>query len=244
MKKIVFVGAGLFGAALMAAGLWLWTPTPGHFDADEAIKDAGAYDARIIRDKWGVPHIYGKRDADAAFGLAYAHAEDDWKTFEEVLLFTRGRLAERNGNAAAITDYLVAALGANEAIAAKYASDLSADTQALIDGYAAGLNFYCAEKRGRCAPGIAPVTAHDVVAGFAARTPFFYGLEDELKKDIRQRRAKIRGARLAEDCLSECGAGSRTWIKRDGGCAFAIGRRRDAIDGQLAPAVYRTCRLV
>lgn len=182
MKKIALVGAGTLGAAIMGVALWLWTPAPGRFDARAAIDRARAFDVRIIRDKWGVPHIYGARDADVAFGLAYAHAEDDWKTFEEVLLFTRGRLAERKGKAAAITDYLVAALGADEAISEKYASDLSPETQALIDGYAAGLNFYCAEKPGRCARGVAPVTPHDIVAGFAARTPFFYGLEDELKK--------------------------------------------------------------
>jgi len=193
MKKIILVGAGLFGASLMAVGIWLWTPAPGRFDAQAAVNAAKSYDARIIRDRWGVPHIYGKRDADAAFGLAYAHAEDDWKTFEEVLLFTRGRLAERNGKAAAITDYLVAALGANDAIAAKYSNELSVETRALIDGYAAGLNLYCAEKRGRCAPGIAPVTSHDIVAGFAARTPFFYGLEDELKNVFEKDEQKTAG---------------------------------------------------
>ncbi|MEK7266536.1 MAG: penicillin acylase family protein, partial [Pseudomonadota bacterium] len=193
MRKIALLGAGLFGAALMAAALWLWTPAEAPFDRQGAIEAASAYDARIIRDKWGVPHIYGERDADAAFGLAYAHAEDDWKTFEEVLLFTRGRLAERNGKDAAVTDYLVAALGANEAISEKYASDLSPETQALIDGYAAGLNFYCAEDKKRCSRGIAPVTPHDIVAGFASRTPFFYGLEDELKKIFAKDEQKSAG---------------------------------------------------
>ncbi|OFW99863.1 MAG: hypothetical protein A3E78_09415 [Alphaproteobacteria bacterium RIFCSPHIGHO2_12_FULL_63_12] len=193
MRKLVLLGAGLVGAGLMAAALYLWTPSGASFDREAALGAAKAYNARVIRDKWGVPHIYGARDADVAFGLAYAHAEDDWKTFEEVLLFTRGRLAERNGKSAAITDYLVAALGANEAITEKYASDLSPETQALIDGYAAGLNFYCAEKRGRCANGIAPVTPHDIVAGFAARTPFFYGLEDELKKIFEKDEQKSAG---------------------------------------------------
>lgn len=193
MKKIALGGAGLFGAGLMSVALWLWTPSHAPFDRTAAIEAARAYDARILRDKWGVPHIYGKRDADVAFGLAYAHAEDDWKTFEEVLLFTRGRLAERNGKDAAITDYLVAALGANEAIAEKYSSDLSPETQALIEGYAAGLNFYCAEKPKRCARGIAPVTTHDIVAGFAARTPFFYGLEEELKKVFAKDEQKSAG---------------------------------------------------
>ncbi len=193
MKKITLAAAGLFGAGVMAGLIYLSTPEPEPFDRQKAIDAAKSYDARIIRDKWGVPHIYGARDADVAFGLAFAHAEDDWKTFEEVLLFTRGRLGERSGRDAAVTDYLIAALGANEAIAARYAADLSPDTHALLDGYAAGLNFYCAEKKKRCAAGIAPVTTHDIVAGFAARTPFFYGLEDELKHLFEKDEQKTAG---------------------------------------------------
>ena len=46
-----------------------------------------------LRDKWGVPHVFGKTDADAAFGLAYAHAEDDWPTIQGVLAASRGTLA-------------------------------------------------------------------------------------------------------------------------------------------------------
>ena len=48
------------------------------------------YDVKILRDTWGVPHIFGKRDADTAFGLAYAHAEDDMPTILEALLAARG----------------------------------------------------------------------------------------------------------------------------------------------------------
>jgi penicillin amidase/acyl-homoserine-lactone acylase len=57
------------------------TYAPGApFDGTIAHSVAQNYDARVIRDKFGVPHIYGKRNADVAYGLAYAHAEDDWKT--------------------------------------------------------------------------------------------------------------------------------------------------------------------
>ncbi len=192
-QKIIVGAVGFALLAVAGAALWLWTPSPPRFDVKAAIDAAKAYDARIIRDKWGVPHIYGKRDADVAFGLAYAHAEDDWKTFEEVILFSRGHLAERNGKAAAVTDYLVAALGANQAIDQKYATDLSPDTHALLEGYAAGLNFFCAEQQGRCAPGVVPVSTKDIVAGFAARTPFFYGLEDELKKVFEKDAEKSAG---------------------------------------------------
>ncbi|MEZ5916284.1 MAG: penicillin acylase family protein [Parvularculaceae bacterium] len=173
--------AGLVVLAAIVATVWLWTPPPAKFDTEEAIAAAGRYDARIVRDSFGVPHIYGVRDADVAYGLGYAHAEDDWATFEDVALFTRGVLAQRDGKDAAIMDFLVAALGAGAAIDEKYEKDLSQETRDLIDGYVAGLNLYCAEVDRRCSPGVAPITPKDIVAGFAARTPFFYGLEDNIK---------------------------------------------------------------
>jgi penicillin amidase/acyl-homoserine-lactone acylase len=186
------------GLIIVAAAACLWTPAQ-RFDR-AAIETARAYDARVIRDRFGVPHIYGERDADVAFGLAYAHAEDDWKTFEEVILFSRGQLARRKGREAATGDYLVAALGARQAVEERYDADLSTETKALLEGYAAGLNYWCAERRGRCSRGVAPVSPHDIVAGFATRTPFFYGLDDELRKlfeDDPERRAEIDRARLA-----------------------------------------------
>ena len=48
----------------------------------------------IVRDKWGVPHIYGKTDKEAAYGLAWAHAEDDFETIQNILLASRGKLAK------------------------------------------------------------------------------------------------------------------------------------------------------
>jgi penicillin amidase/acyl-homoserine-lactone acylase len=182
MGKILRWAGLLVVAALIAAGIYLKTPAPARFDEAAAIAAAADYDARIIRDKFGVPHIYGPRDADVAFGLAYAHAEDDWKTIEEVIFFARGALAERTGKDAAVTDYLVQALGASDAIIARYETDLAPETRAIAEAYAAGINFYCAEAKGSCAPGAAPVSAHDVVAGFATRSPFFYGLDEHLTK--------------------------------------------------------------
>ena len=177
--KYLKLGLVIFAVIVTTAGAYLWTPGR-QFDAQKAIEAAAHYDARIIRDRFGVPHIYAKRDADVAFGLAYAHAEDDWETLEEVLYFARGRLGEREGRTGAVTDYLVAALNVWSDIDAHYESALTPETRALLDGYAAGLNLWCAEERQRCAPGLAPITGQDVVAGFVARTPFFYGLDEEL----------------------------------------------------------------
>jgi penicillin amidase/acyl-homoserine-lactone acylase len=238
---IIRISAALAALLAGAAAAWLWTPAGQRFDVAGAIEAAAAYDARIIRDKWGVPHIYGVRDADVAFGLAYAHAEDDWTTFEEVILFSRGRLAGRAGKPAAVTDYLVAALGANDAIRARYASDLSPETHRLLEGYAAGLNLYCAEKKVRCSRGVAPVSPQDIVAGFAARAPFFYGLEDELKKIFEKDATKTAGldwlktAYLRVTPETEMGSNAMAVARR---------RRRDPSSRQLASTLHRAGRLV
>src|SRR5579863_3421043 len=48
---------------------------------------------RILRDEWGVAHVFGRSDADTAFGIAYAHAQDDYPTIEQSLLAARGKLS-------------------------------------------------------------------------------------------------------------------------------------------------------
>ena len=53
----------------------------------------------ILRDKWGIPHVYGKTDADAVFGLMYAQAEDDFRRVERNYINAMGRLAEVEGEA-------------------------------------------------------------------------------------------------------------------------------------------------
>ncbi|HXI86622.1 MAG TPA: penicillin acylase family protein [Parvularculaceae bacterium] len=197
--KIIRLALAALALLLIVAGFWLRTPHQP-FDAAAAKKTASAYDARIIRDKFGVPHIYGKRDADVAFGLAYAHAEDDWATLEDVLRFSRGRLGEKTGKAGAVTDYLIAALHVWPDIDTKYEKDLSPETRALVEGYAAGINLWCADHKGGCAPGVAPVTGKDIVAGFAARTPFFYSLDEaltDLFKAAPETHAALEQARVA-----------------------------------------------
>ena len=201
MLKFLRFGALALLAILAGVALWLKTPAPAAFDGEAALEAGSDYDARILRDAYGVPHIYGRRDADVAFGLDYAHAEDDWKTIEEVIIFSRGDIARRNGEDAAVTDYLIRAMGSAEAIAEKYETALSPETRALAQAYAAGINFYCAETE-RCGREALPVTAQDVVAGFASRQPFFYGLDDQLKAifdgdvEIEQRTVTAREAFL------------------------------------------------
>ena len=81
--------------------------------------------ATIYRDSMGVPHVFGKNDADAVFGLAYAHAEDDFNTIQDLLLGARGRLGSVYGVKYAPVDYYVALIGVWEHINKRYDNELS-----------------------------------------------------------------------------------------------------------------------
>ena len=61
---------------------------------------AAPYRAEIVRDDWGVPHITGRSDANAVFGMIYAQAEDDFNRIEVSDLTSLGRLAEAEGESA------------------------------------------------------------------------------------------------------------------------------------------------
>lgn len=58
----------------------------------------------IIRDKWGVPHVFGKSDADAVFGLIYAQCEDDFNRVEMNYVTAMGRMAEIEGESSLMSD--------------------------------------------------------------------------------------------------------------------------------------------
>ena len=96
----------------------------------------------IIRDSFGVPHIFGKTDPDVAYGLAWAHAEDDFGTIQQSLMAGKSMLAQYQGKKGASIDYIIHLLRIPELVEAKYESDLSPAFKKLLEGYAAGLNAY------------------------------------------------------------------------------------------------------
>lgn len=173
MRRFVAVG-GIF----LVVGLFLAVYQP------QAKAPQRAYDVKILRDTYGVPHIYGKTDADAAYGLAYAHAEDDFATILEALLGARGRLSSvrgrGEGDANARLDYLVGLLRVWDTVNERYDKDLSPEVRDICQAYADGLNLYVKQHPGSAPRGILPITGKDVVAGFVFKGPFFFGLEGAL----------------------------------------------------------------
>jgi len=136
-----------------------------------------AKNVRIMRDEWGVPHIFGRRDADTAFGLAYAHAEDDFATIEESLLMARGVWSLKIlSPKAVISDYYALLFGIREEADAQYETQLSKETRSLLDGYAKGLTYYAELHPDEVDGRFLPYTGKDVAMGFAYRIPMFEGL--------------------------------------------------------------------
>jgi acyl-homoserine lactone acylase PvdQ len=95
----------------------------------------------IIRDQWGIPHIYGKTDADAVFGLLYAQCEDDFKRIEMNYIEKLGRLAEVKGEGALYDDLLIR-LVIDSADAIRDYKKAPASFKKLLHAFADGVNFY------------------------------------------------------------------------------------------------------
>jgi len=160
---------------------WL-TPIGPQIDESAIRAAAATYDVRIIRDQWGVPHIFGKTDADASFGFGYAHAEDDWKHIQESLMGARGMSAQYKGKDSAPQDYLYDLFKVREAVESKYKTHLKPQTRAIIKAYVDAMNLYAVENPYKVAPAIMPITEHDVVAGYTWMTPFFFRLDGMLEE--------------------------------------------------------------
>ena len=95
----------------------------------------------IIRDNWGIPHVYGKTDADAVFGLLYAQCEDDFKRVEMNYIEKLGRIAEVNGEADLYNDLYVRLIIDSAGAVADY-NKAPLWLKKLMNSYADGINYY------------------------------------------------------------------------------------------------------
>ena len=135
------------------------------------------YDVEILRDTWGVPHIYGVTDEDVAFGFAFAHSEDDFKTIQDVILQTRGKLSSIYGKETLPIDYLTNLLRVRENVEQNYDKLISSEVKDIIEAYVDGLNYYSSLNPSEAIDEIGQITAYDIVSGFVFRTQFLYGLD-------------------------------------------------------------------
>ncbi|PTM03459.1 MAG: penicillin amidase, partial [Bacteroidetes bacterium] len=138
---------------------------------------------QIIRDSYGVPHIYAPTDAEVAYGLAWAHAEDDFETIQLGYLAGDAKLSRYMGLKGAGADFLAQLIEA-ERTASEQFDTLSDEFVAVIEGYAAGLNAY-AERNPEevLEKSLFPVTPVKMVA-YSQLQLFVSNAADQLVKQI------------------------------------------------------------
>lgn len=118
----------------------------------------------IVRDKWGVPHIFGKSDPDVAYGLAWATCEDDFETLQHLMLAANGRLGEVTGKDGAMLDFMGHIAQVEQQVNKLFDTSFSEQYLKYLEGYVSGVNRYAethAEEIQR--KGLFPITAKDVV---------------------------------------------------------------------------------
>jgi len=99
----------------------------------------------IVRDEFGVPHIFAKTDAEVAYGLAWAHAEDDFETIQIGYLAGNNLLSKHLGNVGLGADFISQFIGSEDLFESKYDSDISSEYKNIVKAYALGLNSYARE---------------------------------------------------------------------------------------------------
>jgi acyl-homoserine-lactone acylase len=112
-------------------------------NADLARWERQARNVTIVRDDWGIPHVFGRSDADAVFGLMYAQAEDDFNRVETNLLNAMGRMAEAEGESRLWQDLRMRLFIDLDSVRTLYRAS-PAWLRALMNAWADGLNFYLA----------------------------------------------------------------------------------------------------
>src|ERR1700731_2139446 len=110
LKPLVLILAAAFAA--------LASPPP----KEAARWDRQARNVTIVRDDWGIAHVYGKTDADAVFGMIYAQAEDDFNRVETNYINSMGRLAETEGQGKIYQDLRMKLFIDPEALKKEYAA--------------------------------------------------------------------------------------------------------------------------
>lgn len=149
MKKILLFLAtlvALLGGAAVAVRAFLRRFLP---QTHGATRVTGLHSpVEIVRDRWGVPHIYAENEDDLFYAQGFAHAQDRLWQMELQRRLGAGRLSEVLGEATLEMDRFVRTLGLNRA-AEDEVHALPPETQAALAAYAAGVNAYMRSQQGR-----------------------------------------------------------------------------------------------
>tara|TARA_B100001287_G_C22682258_1_gene531206 strand:+ start:1941 stop:4001 length:2061 start_codon:yes stop_codon:yes gene_type:complete len=163
----------------------------------------------IYRDKYGVPHIYGPTDMDAAYGLAWAHAEDDFETIQYTFLPSKGLMGMHAGKDGVVMDYLVEFLRCRRTAVA-HVKNLSPEVLKVIEGYVAGINAYAKMFPDEVlVKNSFPMTVMDYLTGYNLVIHFFSDTGDILEELISSKNKSAQDEMEAKTIGSNAFAFSR-----------------------------------
>jgi len=135
----------------------------------------------IVRDKWGVPHIYAPTDAEVAYGFGWASAEDDSRTMQLQLLPVRGLMGQVLGKEGAVGDVLVHLLEAEEIVERRYSKDISPAFRAYLEAYAAGVTSYLKKHpKELLHKKLLPITGKDIAKAFVMGVSLMANVQKDL----------------------------------------------------------------
>ncbi len=140
---------GLISVIVAGVVVWFWLSTP-KLDGTVAVPGSGAQ-IEIVRDAYGVPHIFAATPNDAYFGLGFVHAQDRLFQMEQQRRLAQGRLSELMGASTLRFDKFFRLLNLT-GFAEQNLSGLNDGTRQALDAYAAGVNAYLATNRGATSP--------------------------------------------------------------------------------------------
>jgi len=135
----------------------------------------------IVRGKYGTPHIFAKTDKEVAYGLAWAHAEDDFKTIQETFLPSKYMMGRYKGKEGVQLDYISQLLKCEELVDREI-DNLSPEIIKVVDGYVEGLNAFAKKFPDKVLVKKSfPMTTKEYLVGFNFIIHFFSDISKLLK---------------------------------------------------------------
>ena len=256
MKKIYSIILALF---IILAIIFFYKTSEANknFDPESFIKASNDYSYQINRDIYGVPHITGIKDKDAAFGFGFAQTEDDYENIEFVIKMARGELSDFNispdslislfniisgsgdimENISAIEgvelDYLVKFLN-TEDTALRLKKTVDPKILMYLKGYADGINYWAALNSNKIDKSLFPVTENDLLTGMIFRMPLFYGLDYHIDQLVKLMSGDNEQVVLQNELSNnKLVAAIKSHFKPSGSNAFAISKKRSADDDTM-----------
>lgn len=135
----------------------------------------------IIRDSFGIPHIFGKTDAEVAYGLAWANAEDAFMVTQDFVYTSKGYMGRKDGIDGVKADFFVHAIGARRLVEERFDKDVSPEFLKYLDGFVQGLNAYAAAHPDQVKIKKAfPVTVKDMLTTYVIIMSALTHAQDEI----------------------------------------------------------------